>query len=99
MSPDQSQDPGLLRRFVTAPIRIWTRAISPLMPPRCRYEPSCSRYATQAIEELGILRGSVLAVWRLLRCNPWSPGGIDRVSDRRLFRTDSITPTEPVHNR
>ncbi|MFZ4534031.1 MAG: membrane protein insertion efficiency factor YidD [Alsobacter sp.] len=99
MSSERSQSPGLLRRAATAPIRVWTRIISPLMPPRCRYEPSCSRYATQAIEELGIIRGSVLAAWRLLRCNPWSPGGIDRVSERRLFRPEPMTPADTVHNR
>jgi uncharacterized protein len=74
------------RHVVTSPIRFWTKFISPLSGPRCRYEPSCSRYATQAIEELGILRGSVLAGWRLLRCNPWSHGGVDTVADRTLFR-------------
>jgi putative membrane protein insertion efficiency factor len=74
------------RQIATSPIRFWTRFISPLSGPRCRYEPSCSRYATQAIEELGILRGTVLAGWRILRCNPWSHGGVDTVADRTLFR-------------
>jgi len=79
--------PTLVRRLVTAPIRVWSNWISPGLPPRCKYEPSCSRYATQAIEELGILRGLVLASWRLLRCNPWSHGGLDRVADQTLFKT------------
>lgn len=76
------------RHAATLPIRFWTKWISPSLAPRCKYEPSCSRYATQAIEELGILRGSVLAAWRILRCNPWSLGGVDKVADRRLFRDD-----------
>ncbi|MCX6389926.1 MAG: membrane protein insertion efficiency factor YidD [Solirubrobacterales bacterium] len=87
------------RRLATSPIRFWSRWISPSLAPRCKYEPSCSRYATQAVEELGILRGAVLAGWRLLRCNPWSHGGVDRVADRGLFRehrpvADSTTAPE-----
>ena len=81
----------------TAPIRFWTRWVSPMTAPRCRYEPSCSRYATQAIEELGILRGLVLAVWRVLRCNPWSHGGVDLVADRGIFRGSGRTHDDCRH--
>jgi putative membrane protein insertion efficiency factor len=70
---------------VAAPIHVYRHAISPALPARCKYEPSCSRYAAQAIERYGILRGLVLAGWRLLRCNPWSHGGYDPVEDQRLF--------------
>jgi putative membrane protein insertion efficiency factor len=73
------------RRAVVAPIVVYQRVISPLMPRRCRYEPTCSAYAVQAIREFGILRGLVLAGWRLLRCNPFSDGGFDPVSAQRLF--------------
>jgi putative membrane protein insertion efficiency factor len=73
------------RRAVTAPIRFYRRFVSPGLPVRCKYEPSCSRYAVQAIERYGILRGLVLAAWRLLRCNPWSHGGHDPVESQRLF--------------
>jgi uncharacterized protein len=73
------------RALISAPIVVYQRAISPGLPRRCRYEPTCSRYAVQAIREYGILRGTVLAVWRLLRCNPWSRGGYDPVSSQRLF--------------
>lgn len=62
------------------------RLLSPILPPRCRYEPSCSAYALQAIEDFGILRGLVLAGWRVLRCNPWSPGGHDPVESQRLWK-------------
>jgi len=75
------------RRLVIAPIRLYQRTLSPALPPRCRYEPSCSRYAAQAIEEFGILRGLVLGAWRLLRCNPFSHGGFDPVEAQRLFRS------------
>jgi putative membrane protein insertion efficiency factor len=74
-----------LRAVVVAPIRFYRRFVSPGLPARCRYEPSCSRYAVQAIERYGILRGLVLAAWRLLRCNPWSHGGHDPVEAQRLF--------------
>ncbi len=76
----------LLRRAAVLPIRGYQRVISPLLGPRCRYYPSCSEYAVQAVERFGILRGLVLATWRLLRCNPFSPGGVDPVDAQRLFR-------------
>jgi putative membrane protein insertion efficiency factor len=74
------------REIAVAPIMVYHRVISPLLGPRCRYHPSCSRYAVQAIREFGILRGLVLAGWRLLRCNPFSNGGLDPVAAQRLFR-------------
>jgi uncharacterized protein len=79
-----------LSALLIAPIRAYQRWISPGLPPRCRYYPTCSDYAVQAIRELGPIRGLILAAWRLLRCNPFSHGGIDELSDRRLFRG---TPT------
>lgn len=77
------------RILASAPIVVYQRVISPGLPRRCRYEPTCSRYAVQAIGEYGILRGLVLAVWRLLRCNPWSRGGYDPVGDQRVFKVQS----------
>lgn len=68
-----------------APLRAY-RYMSSAFPRRCKYEPTCSAYAEQAVRELGIVRGTILAAWRLARCNPWSHGGIDEVADRRLFR-------------
>jgi uncharacterized protein len=76
-----------LRRLLVAPIRGYQRLFSPLFGARCKYYPSCSEYAAQAIERFGILRGLVLAGWRLLRCNPWSHGGFDPVEDQRLFKS------------
>ena len=51
----------------------------------CKYHPSCSQYAIDALEEFGLLKGTVLAGWRLLRCNPWSRGGVDYAHDQRVF--------------
>jgi uncharacterized protein len=76
----------LLRALFVAPIRIYQKVVSPLFGTRCKYYPSCSEYAAQAITKFGILRGLVLAGWRVLRCNPWSHGGVDPVEDQRLFR-------------
>jgi uncharacterized protein len=67
------------RRAAAAPIRGYQRWISPLLGQRCRYYPSCSSYAIEAIRRRGVVRGSLLAGWRLLRCNPFSPGGVDHV--------------------
>jgi len=74
-------------RIVLAPVRGYQRFISPAIPRRCKYHPSCSAYAVQAVESFGILRGVVLAVWRVLRCNPFSHGGYDPVSAQTLFST------------
>jgi len=83
-----------LRGLAVAPIRLYQRTISPALPRRCKYEPTCSAYSAQAIGEFGILRGAVLAVWRVLRCNPFSHGGLDPVTEQRLFRTTPPSTTE-----
>jgi putative membrane protein insertion efficiency factor len=75
------------RALVVVPIRIYQRLFSPLVGQRCKYYPSCSEYAAQAITKFGILRGLVLAAWRVLRCNPFSHGGFDPVEDQRLFKS------------
>jgi uncharacterized protein len=74
-----------LREVLLLPIHLYRRLISPGLAPRCKYYPSCSEYAVQAISEFGILRGLVLAGWRLLRCNPFSHGGFDPVQAQRVF--------------
>ena len=76
---------SLARAIVLMPVRFYQRAISPALPQRCKYHPSCSQYAVTAVRRFGILRGLVLTAWRLLRCNPWSQGGVDFVEDQRLF--------------
>lgn len=75
------------RAIVTAPIRAYQRFVSPALPARCKYHPTCSEYAVQAVRSYGILKGTVLAVWRVLRCNPWSRGGLDPVEAQTLFRS------------
>jgi len=75
-----------VKALFLAPIRLYQRVLSPLMPARCKYHPTCSEYAAQAVRMHGVTRGLVLAAWRLLRCNPWSNGGIDRVEDQHVFR-------------
>ena len=83
---------GWARDAVIAPLRLYQVVISPALPRRCRYEPTCSRYAIQAVREYGILRGIVLASWRLLRCNPFSHGGYDPVQAQRLFKVERRAP-------
>jgi putative membrane protein insertion efficiency factor len=84
------RSPSTLGRAVTAlflaPIRAYQRFISPALPRRCKYYPTCSDYAVQAVRELGALRGFVLAAWRLVRCNPFSHGGYDPVEAQTLFK-------------
>ena len=70
-------------------VKAYKRFISPLFPPKCRYYPSCSSYALEAISKFGAVKGTILAVWRILRCNPWSDGGIDPVPESgELCRPD-----------
>jgi putative membrane protein insertion efficiency factor len=77
---------AVARRAVTGTIALYQRFVSPLLPRSCRYHPTCSAYAVQAVQEFGILRGVLLAGWRLLRCNPFSHGGHDPIAAQRLFR-------------
>jgi putative membrane protein insertion efficiency factor len=74
-----------MRHVVALPIHAYRFLVSPLLGPRCKYHPSCSRYALDALREFGVLRGLVLTGWRLLRCNPWSHGGVDYAHDQTLF--------------
>jgi putative membrane protein insertion efficiency factor len=70
-----------------AAVQAWRYTFGLLTPAgTCKYHPTCSAYAIEAFRELGLVRGGILAGWRLLRCNPWSHGGVDHVADRTLFR-------------
>jgi putative membrane protein insertion efficiency factor len=66
-------------RLSVALIKGYRRFVSPLLPPSCRFTPSCSLYTLQAIERYGLLRGSFMGGWRVLRCHPFSEGGYDPV--------------------
>lgn len=79
-------------RLFLAPIHAYQRWISPALPRRCRYEPTCSAYAAIAIRRFGPLRGAALAAWRLLRCNPFSDGGFDPVPERFTLRVKPVDP-------
>jgi putative membrane protein insertion efficiency factor len=72
-----------------APVRFYRRFVTPALPARCKYHPTCSAYAVQAVKELGPVKGTIVAGWRLARCNPWSNGGYDPLERRSLFRPES----------
>lgn len=80
-------DPAPVRtavRVLVLPIRFYQRFISPYLPPTCRFHPTCSSYAVEALTVHGALRGSWLTVRRLGRCGPWHPGGLDPVPPKRV---------------
>jgi uncharacterized protein len=72
-----------MRHLAALLIRIYQWTVSPLLGPRCRFYPSCSQYALEAISRFGVLRGAWLALVRLGRCHPWQPGGFDPVPAAR----------------
>ena len=76
------------RLLLVGIIRLYQLTVSPLLGPRCKYYPSCSHYGLEAVRRHGAMRGFVLASWRVLRCNPWSHGGVDAVPAKGapLFR-------------
>jgi uncharacterized protein len=96
-----------LTRALLAAVRFYQRAISPALPPRCRFYPSCSAYALEAIERHGAARGAWLALRRIVKCAPWHPGGVDLVPEARVDhrrhgsgtgadRRSSSMPTSPA---
>ncbi|MEW6446921.1 MAG: membrane protein insertion efficiency factor YidD [Bacillota bacterium] len=70
-----------MRGLVLKAIRLYQAIISPCLPPRCRFYPTCSRYALEAIERYGVIRGGLMAVRRVLRCHPFNSGGYDPVPE------------------
>jgi hypothetical protein len=73
---------GLGAKTLVSGVRLYQRFISPLKPPTCRFYPTCSCYALEALERHGAIGGSLLSLWRILRCNPFNPGGIDKVPQK-----------------
>ena len=72
-----------MKRIALAAIRFYQRHISPGIGPACRFQPTCSHYAYDAVESRGVARGALMAAWRILRCNPLNDGGFDPVPERR----------------
>jgi hypothetical protein len=81
-----TKDAFHVKRIALAPIRAYQRRISPSRGRRCKYEPTCSAYAIESVERFGVIRGLILATYRLIRCNPFSHGGFDPVPDRFTLR-------------
>ncbi|NLM18999.1 MAG: membrane protein insertion efficiency factor YidD [Clostridiaceae bacterium] len=79
----------MLAKWAIKLIKLYQRRISPNTPPRCRYSPSCSQYAIEAIQTWGLIRGILLSIWRILRCNPLSRGGYDPVPTRKSKNSDT----------
>lgn len=78
----------MMKYLLILPIKFYKRFISPLFPARCRFYPSCSTYALTAVQRFGFVKGGILAVWRLLRCNPFNIGGVDYVPEEfHIFRS------------
>lgn len=73
----------IVRRVLTLPLRFYRRFLSPLKPAMCRFSPTCSQYAVEAVETHGIVKGSLYAIWRILRCHPFCDGGYDPVPPSR----------------
>lgn len=86
--------PSIAARILSLPIRAW-RLVSRHLPPRCRFYPSCSAYALEALEKHGALRGSWLAVKRVGRCHPWHDGGVDHVPEPNIRSSPAPTGARP----
>ncbi len=83
-------------------LRAYKWAVSPMFLPACRYVPSCSEYAMEAIDRFGVARGSLMAIWRLLRCHPLAKGGVDPVVVDPVIKAKTIRADRfvvPVHSR
>jgi putative membrane protein insertion efficiency factor len=98
----------MIARALLSAIRFYSRAISPALPPRCRFYPTCSAYAAEAVERHGAARGTWLALRRLVKCGPWHPGGVDLVPDPHPHpgtadgghsSSTAVRPVPAVHDR
>ena len=86
-----------MRYLGIAAVQAWRWSFGLLTPPgTCKYHPSCSQYAIDAFRAHGLCKGAVLAGWRLLRCHPWSHGGVDHVHQQTLFRRRDAAPEVPT---
>ncbi|WP_246536082.1 membrane protein insertion efficiency factor YidD [Saccharopolyspora endophytica] len=107
MAPDRRHDeshdesragrkPHLSAWLLLGPVHVYRKVISPLLPPMCRFYPSCSAYAVEALTVHGLFRGGWLTVRRLLRCGPWHPGGLDPVPPHRERRAGIRLSDKPA---
>ncbi len=78
--------------LLIAPIRFYQKFITPYTPATCRYYPTCSEYAVRSLRTHGAAKGTILTIWRLLRCNPWSNGGVDHTPERGRWRYVATQP-------
>lgn len=74
---------SFLIQVLILPVRFYQVSISPLLPNSCRHQPTCSHYTIEALKVHGLLKGSMLSVWRILRCNPWGTSGFDPVPPKK----------------
>jgi putative membrane protein insertion efficiency factor len=87
----------VIKLLLCAPIHFYRKVVSPLLPRSCRFYPSCSSYALSALKTHGLIRGGAMAAWRLVRCNPWNPGGVDYVPAKKGFERH-VSGEEKVSN-
>ena len=86
--------PNFAQRGALQLLRVYKRIVSPMFPPACRYVPTCSEYAMEAIDRFGVLRGSAMALWRLVRCHPFAHGGYDPVVKQHAHQSDGSWSSE-----
>jgi uncharacterized protein len=92
-SADAARPRNPLTWLLLGLVRLYQAVVSPWFPPSCKYYPSCSAFAVTALLRHGALKGTALSAWRLLRCNPWSRGGVDHVPPRGRWSNEEMRPT------
>ena len=85
-----------MKHIAIALVRLYRKFISPILPDSCRFTPSCSQYAIEAIDKFGAIRGTILATYRILRCNPFCRGGYDPVPDKFTFKRQELKYDDTV---
>jgi len=88
--------PNFAQRAALQLLRAYKRIVSPMFPPACRYVPTCSEYAMESIDRFGVLRGGLMALWRLLRCHPFAHGGYDPAVKAPAHQSDASAPRTSV---
>ena len=88
---------NIFQKLLLAPIRFYKRFVSPCTAPACRFTPTCSTYAVEAIQTHGALKGGILAFWRILRCSPLGGQGYDPVPPKGQFRLPHFRQGKPGH--